>query len=181
MSFTAEQLQSVMVGSQENRIEGLRQLLAYPLKQRDSEGSRYWYLPPGADEGEAQDTCPIAVGFYSELNQSTDGEVKQFLTADEQQNEIYGHYTPLGLADPEVMILDPACGTGTFLLWIFQLIYQQFQENPDALTQGLEDRSWSGYVKERLLPRVFGFELLMAPYAIAHLKLGLFPEETGYE
>lgn len=87
---------------------------------------------------------------------------------------------PLGLADPEVMILDPACGTGTFLLWIFQLIYKRFQENPEALIEGLEDRSWSGYVKERLLPRVFGFELLMAPYAIAHLKLGLFLEETGY-
>jgi predicted helicase len=88
---------------------------------------------------------------------------------------------PLGLADPEVMILDPACGTGTFLLWIFQLIRQRFQENPEALTVGLEDKSWSGYVKERLLPRVFGFELLMAPYAIAHLKLGLFLEETGYQ
>lgn len=88
---------------------------------------------------------------------------------------------PLGIADPEVMILDPACGTGTFLLWIFQLIYKRFQESPEALTEGLEDKSWSGYVKERLLPRIFGFELLMAPYAIAHLKLGLFLEETGYQ
>jgi hypothetical protein len=88
---------------------------------------------------------------------------------------------PLGIADPEVMILDPACGTGTFLLWIFQLIYKRFQESPEALTEGLKDKSWSGYVKERLLPRVFGFELLMAPYAIAHLKLGLFLEETGYD
>ncbi|MGQ9871957.1 N-6 DNA methylase [Leptodesmis sp.] len=68
---------------------------------------------------------------------------------------------PLGLADPEVMILDSACGTGTFLLWIFQLIYQRFQANSDALTEGLADRSWSGYVKERLLPRIFGFELLI--------------------
>ncbi|HEY9772160.1 MAG TPA: type ISP restriction/modification enzyme [Coleofasciculaceae cyanobacterium] len=88
---------------------------------------------------------------------------------------------PLGIADPEVMILDPACGTGTFLLWIFQLIHKRFQESPEALTVGLEDKSWSGYVRERLLPRVFGFELLMAPYAIAHLKLGLFLEETGYQ
>ncbi len=87
---------------------------------------------------------------------------------------------PLGLADPGVMILDPACGTGTFLLWICQLIYQRFQENPDALTEGLKDKSWSSYVQERLLPRIFGFELLMAPYAICHLKLGLFLEETGY-
>jgi type I restriction-modification system DNA methylase subunit len=88
---------------------------------------------------------------------------------------------PLGLADPEVMILDPACGTGTFLLWIFRLIHQRFEENPEALTEGLEDKSWSGYVQERLLPRIFGFELLMAPYAICHLKLGLFLEETGYQ
>ncbi|MBD2138284.1 N-6 DNA methylase [Anabaena sp. FACHB-1237] len=88
---------------------------------------------------------------------------------------------PLGLADPEVMILDPACGTGTFLLWICKLIYQRFQESPAALTAGLDDKSWSGYVKERLLPRIFGFELLMSPYAIAHLKIGLFLEETGYQ
>ncbi|WP_414530755.1 N-6 DNA methylase [Nodularia chucula] len=87
---------------------------------------------------------------------------------------------PLGLADPKVMILDPACGTGTFLLWICKLIYERFQESPEALTEGLADKSWSGYVKERLLPRIFGFELLMAPYAIAHLKIGLFLEETGY-
>lgn len=500
MSFV--DLQAVVAGTQENRVEALRQMLDYPLKQRDPGGSRFWFLRPGADEDEAEDTCPIAVGFYSELDGLTDGDAKQFLTADEQQREIYGHYTgriipnqpvmylllpeedrlgrvamvlptdgklrqrqiqtfswsdedlqarlnrlrqdtlartnrmrdaalsviplvewafykpittakelaqklaevsrriervipdvyraepkdgylrgllrsfqkellptlklepenekdysfadiyaqtiayglftarvfsytiderqnaltpgpragegrsretdfnredawkllpetnpflrrlfrdvskavgeyapsttlrgtasdespviadelidaisevvsilraakmdailedfrakmnredivirfyedflaaykpqmrekrgvyytpepvvsymvrsvdillrskfnkPLGLADPEVMILDPACGTGTFLLWIFQLIHQRFQENPDALTEGLEDRSWSGYVKERLLPRIFGFELLMAPYAICHLKLGLFLEETGYQ
>ncbi|MCY7393800.1 MAG: N-6 DNA methylase, partial [Leptolyngbyaceae cyanobacterium CAN_BIN12] len=88
---------------------------------------------------------------------------------------------PLGLADPEVMILDPACGTGTFLLSTFQLIYERFQKSPEMLTKGLADGCWSTYVKERLLPRVFGFELLMAPYSIAHLKLGLFLEETGYK
>jgi predicted helicase len=88
---------------------------------------------------------------------------------------------PLGIADSEVMILDPACGTGTFLLWVFQLIHKRFEENPVALTAGLADKSWSGYVSERLLPRIFGFELLMAPYAICHLKLGLFLEETGYQ
>ncbi len=490
MSISKEQLQSVTVGSQESRVEALRQILGYPVKQRDSQGSRFWFLRPGADEDEAEDTCPIAVGFYSELDQLSHSEALQFLTTDDQQTEIYGHYAqrivpkqpvmylllpegvdregetvsqrmgrvamvlpsegklrqrqiqtfawtdqdlqarlnrlrqselartdrmqekalaviplvewafykpietakelaqklaevsrrieqaipavyeaerqdgylhtlltsfqrellptlklkadnekdysfadiyaqtiayglftarvfsytvderkrreeqnperketdfnrqtawellpetnpflrrlfkdvsqqpveelgedlvdaiaevfsilraakmdailadfrakmnredivirfyedflaaykpkmrerrgvyytpepvvsymvrsvdillkekfdkPLGLADPEVMILDPACGTGTFLLWIFQLIHQRFQENPDALTEGLEDRSWSGYVKERLLPRIFGFELLMAPYAIAHLKLGLFLEETGYQ
>jgi serine/threonine protein kinase/type I restriction-modification system DNA methylase subunit len=88
---------------------------------------------------------------------------------------------PLGLADSEVMILDPACGTGTFLLHIFELIYQRFLENPVGLTIGLSDVSWSGYVRERLLPRVFGFELLIAPYAICHLKLALYLANTGYQ
>ncbi|MCL1490552.1 MAG: N-6 DNA methylase [Pseudanabaena sp. Salubria-1] len=90
---------------------------------------------------------------------------------------------PLGLADPEVMILDPACGTGTFLLWIFKLIYDRFENDGEArslIKQKLGDISWSDYVRDHLLPRVFGFELLMAPYAICHLKLGLFLEESGY-
>jgi type I restriction-modification system DNA methylase subunit len=90
---------------------------------------------------------------------------------------------PLGLADPEVMILDPACGTGTFLLWIFKLIYDRFENDGEArslIKQKLGDITWSDYVRDHLLPRVFGFELLMAPYAICHLKLGLFLEESGY-
>ena len=40
---------------------------------------------------------------------------------------------------------------------------------------------WPGYVQENLLPRVYGFELLMAPYAVAHMKLGLLLRETGYD
>jgi len=40
---------------------------------------------------------------------------------------------------------------------------------------------WNNYVAEKLLPRIFGFELLMAPYAVAHLKLGLLLQETGYK
>ena len=85
------------------------------------------------------------------------------------------------LTDPEVMILDPACGTGTFLLWICQLIHDRFHSERAAIIESVGDISWSEYVSKHLLPRIFGFELLMAPYAIAHLKLGLFLEETGYQ
>lgn len=88
---------------------------------------------------------------------------------------------PLGLADPEVMILDPACGTGTFLLWICQLIHDRFHTEREAMIARVGEISWSEYVSEHLLPRIFGFELLMAPYAIAHLKLGLFLSEKGYQ
>jgi len=67
---------------------------------------------------------------------------------------------------PRVLILDPACGTGTFLYAVVDLIRDGFRRRRDA---GM----WSGYVKEHLLPRLFGFELLMAPYAVAHFKLGM--------
>jgi len=67
---------------------------------------------------------------------------------------------------PRVLILDPACGTGAFLYAIVDHIRDGFMR---ARRMG----AWSGYVKGHLLPRLFGFELLMAPYAVAHLKLGL--------
>jgi len=73
---------------------------------------------------------------------------------------------------PKVLILDPACGTGTFLYQVVNLIRRQFMERRDA---GM----WSGYVKNHLLNRLFGFEILMAPYAIAHFKLGM--QLSGYD
>jgi predicted helicase len=81
---------------------------------------------------------------------------------------------PQGLADPSVLILDPAVGTATFL-------YMVMQEIHDAVIKQGQQGTWNDYVAEKLLPRLFGFELLMAPYAIAHLKLGLLLKETGYD
>ncbi|ADI30486.1 type ISP restriction/modification enzyme [Methylotenera versatilis] len=73
----------------------------------------------------------------------------------------------------KVQILDPATGTGTFLAQTVRHIYNsQF-----AKMQG----AWSGYVKEHLIPRLNGFELLMTSYAMAHLKLDMLLTETGYK
>lgn len=71
-----------------------------------------------------------------------------------------------------VQILDPATGTGTFLAEIVRQVHEKFVNN-----QGM----WPGYVEECLLPRLNGFELLMASYAMAHLKLDWTLKETGYE
>ncbi len=96
---------------------------------------------------------------------------------------------PMGLADADkirmktpdgkttlethrVQILDPATGTATFLHSVIDQIYDSFKGN-----EGM----WPGYVKDDLLPRITGFELLMAPYAVAHMKLGLQLAETGYK
>jgi predicted helicase len=65
-----------------------------------------------------------------------------------------------------VLILDPATGTATFLYTVLAFIRAQFQTKKNA-------GQWGSYVHEHLLPRLFGFELLMAPYAVAHFKLGL--------
>ncbi|MDM8558449.1 type ISP restriction/modification enzyme [Candidatus Parabeggiatoa sp. HSG14] len=72
----------------------------------------------------------------------------------------------------KVQILDPAVGTGTFLYTVFNQIFAKFIKN-----KGM----WSTYVSQHLLPRVHGFELLMAPYTVAHMKLGLQLQEMGYE
>ena len=65
-----------------------------------------------------------------------------------------------------VLILDPATGTATFLYTVLDFIRSQFKTRKNA-------GQWGSYVHEHLLPRLFGFELLMAPYAVAHFKLGL--------
>ncbi|MGL5083856.1 MAG: hypothetical protein ACRC8A_20425 [Microcoleaceae cyanobacterium] len=103
--MSAVDLQSVISGTQESQVEALRQLLGYPVEQRDPEGSRFWFLRPGADENEATDTCPIAVGFYTELHHLSKDEILQFFTADEQQKEIYGHYTSRIVPNQPVMYL----------------------------------------------------------------------------
>ena len=79
-----------------------------------------------------------------------------------------------GLADPNTLILDPAIGTGTFLWEVVRNIHGSL------VAQG-QAGAWSNYVTEKLLPRLFGFELLMAPYAVAHLKMELLLNQTGYE
>lgn len=76
-----------------------------------------------------------------------------------------------GLADPNVKILDPATGTATFLYYVIQSIHEEVTQRGQAGT-------WPEKSKE-LLRRVFGFELLMAPYVVSHLKLGLLMKGLG--
>jgi predicted helicase len=73
----------------------------------------------------------------------------------------------------KVQILDPATGTGTFISTIIREIYIHFRLN------GQEGR-WPAYVHNDLLPRIHGFELMMAPYTIAHLRLGIAFKKTGF-
>ncbi len=88
---------------------------------------------------------------------------------------------PQGLADASrldsgvhrVQVLDPAVGTGTFMSAAIGKIYEHI------LKQGQQGR-WPKYVHNDLLPRIHGFEVMMAPYTIAHLKLSLAFRRTGF-
>ena len=91
--------------------------------------------------------------------------IKQGL-ADASKHHIDGNQEALH----RVQILDPAVGTATFLNEIVKYVYQSFK--------GQEGR-WPSYVEEDLIPRLHGFELMMAPYTIAHLKLSITFRRTG--
>lgn len=71
-----------------------------------------------------------------------------------------------------VQILDPATGTGTFLAETIKQIAPRVRDRAPGM--------WSSYVEKDLIPRLHGFELLMASYAMCHLKLDMVLKEHGY-
>lgn len=71
-----------------------------------------------------------------------------------------------------VQILDPATGTGTFLAEAIKQIAPKIK--------GVAEGMWSQYVEKDLIPRLHGFELLMASYAMCHMKLDMILTEMGY-
>ena len=72
-----------------------------------------------------------------------------------------------------VQILDPATGTGTFLAEVIKQIAPKIQ--------GVAPGMWSQYIEQDLIPRLHGFELLMASYAMCHMKLDMILTELGYK
>lgn len=84
--------------------------------------------------------------------------------------------------EPFVQILDPATGTATFLVEVIDVIHRTLSAKWQKLrlTDEQQRAAWNNYVPKHLLPRLHAYELMMAPYAIAHMKIGLKLAETGY-
>lgn len=84
--------------------------------------------------------------------------------------------------EPFVQFLDPATGTATFLVEVIDVIHRTLAAKwkQQRLTDVQQRAAWNDYVPQHLLPRLHAFELMMAPYAIAHMKIGLKLAETGY-
>ncbi|MBL0725636.1 MAG: N-6 DNA methylase [Alphaproteobacteria bacterium] len=87
-------------------------------------------------------------------------------------NKTLANKTPVSTTH-KVQILDPAVGTGTFFSAIINHIYENNFRN-------IQEGKWNKYVEKNLLPRLHGFELMMTPYIIAHLKLNLVFKKTGF-
>ncbi len=91
---------------------------------------------------------------------------------------------PQGAAQdmPFVQILDPAVGTGTFLVEVIDVIHRTMVEK--WMKRGMKPmdihEAWNDYVPAQLLPRLYGFELMMASYTVAHMKIALKLESTGF-
>ena len=91
---------------------------------------------------------------------------------------------PAGVSADEafVQVLDPATGTGTFLVEIIDLIHDRLMtETWKGKSKAEKRRLWNEWVPRWLLPRLYGFELMMAPYAVAHMKIGLKLQDTDYD
>lgn len=78
-----------------------------------------------------------------------------------------------GLSDTNVTLLDFACGTGTFMLEVIREILENLPQG----SAGLKNK----IIEEHILKNIYGFEYLIAPYAVAHLKLSQYLKEQGYE
>jgi predicted helicase len=134
---------------------------AYNPELRKSRG--VWYTPQPVVNfivRSVDDILKTEFGLPEGLSDSSKKKIKVNYQGKQIEKEVH-----------RVQILDPATGTGTFLAETIKHIYKKYEG-----IQGI----WSKYVEDSLIPRVNGFELLMASYAMAHLKLDMLLSETGY-
>lgn len=144
-------------------------LAAYDPSLRKAKG--VWYTPQpvvsfivnAVDELlQSEFGLPMGLADYSKTRKKVQNIQYTGKKGEKREVEIEFH---------RVHVLDPATGTGTFLAEVIRKIYSKFSG-----MQGM----WQSYVAEHLLPRISGFEILMASYAIAHMKLDMILEKTGY-
>jgi predicted helicase len=147
-------------------------LAEYDPKLRKARG--VWYTPEPVVNfivRAVDDVLKTEFGLTKGLADTSKTKIKVKVATNDKRAK--SGYTEYEKEIHKVQILDPATGTGTFLAEVVKFIYNKnFKRMQGA---------WSGYVENDLIPRLNGFELLMASYAMAHLKLDLLLRETGYK
>ena len=141
-------------------------LAEYDPSLRKSRG--VWYTPQPVVKFMVQAVDDILKEDFELLQGLSDTSKVKLKQRFEQKN---GKFVEEEKEYHKVQILDPATGTGTFLAEVIQNIYKSFKKQ-----KGM----WQSYVNEHLIPRINGFEILMASYAMAHLKLDMVLQKTGY-
>jgi predicted helicase len=134
---------------------------AYNPALRKSRG--VWYTPQPVVNfivRAVDDILKSEFGFTDGLANTSKKKIKVNYQGKQIEKEVH-----------QVQILDPATGTGTFLAETIKHIHKKYEG-----IQGM----WSSYVENHLIPRMNGFELLMASYTMAHLKLDMLLTDTGY-
>jgi hypothetical protein len=137
---------------------------AFFAKFQDAEAVQYFYEP-------------FLEAFDPELRKQlgvwyTPPEIVRYMVArvDSVLREELGR--PDGLADPDVYVLDPCCGTGAYLAEVLRTIAATLKDRGEEALLG-------GKLKAAAMERIFGFEILPAPFVVAHLQLGLFLQAEG--
>ncbi|WP_430428681.1 type ISP restriction/modification enzyme [Parasphingorhabdus sp.] len=148
-------------------------LAEYNPKKRKSRG--VWYTPePVVDfiVRAVDDVLKTEFGLKDGLADTSKVSVKWDTGNDHVAGRLKGQPIIENRQVHRVQILDPATGTGTFLAKTIQTISDRVKARAPG--------KWSGYVEDELIPRIHGFELLMASYAMCHMKLDMMLRETGY-
>jgi predicted helicase len=137
-------------------------LTEYDPALRETRG--VYYTPIQAVKFIVQAVDDILINEFGLKNGLADhSKIKRTIPGKDDKSEIVELH--------KVQILDPATGTGTFLAEVIEKIYYYFSKNKGA---------WPDYSDKHLIPRLNGFEILMAPYAMAHFKLDMKLKDTGY-
>lgn len=156
-------------------------LTAYDKSQKVQRGVYYTPQPVVNFIVRAVDSILKTEFGYEDGLATTD--TKKIKVMRESKRRVNGYITKVEeqIDVPAVQILDPATGTGTFLRQTILQIYENFQQKHKGEPKAAVAVLWNKYVDESLLPRLNGFELMMAPYAVAHMKLAMVLKDTGYD
>ena len=144
-------------------------LAAYDPQLRKAKG--VWYTPQPVVQFIVKSVDEILQKEFDLPMGLADSGKIQWDVVNDQYSGKKGEAKTISKEFHRVQILDPATGTGTFLAEVIRQVYSKF-ENMKGM--------WQGYVEDSLLPRLNGFEILMASYAVAHLKLDMLLKNTGY-
>lgn len=144
-------------------------LAAYNPKKRDARG--VWYTPEPVVDFIVRAVDDVLKTEFAIPDGLADNR-KVTIDWDTGQTDNKGKVLKTTKEVHKVQVLDPAVGTGTFLAQAIKHIAPRIQAQAGGM--------WAGYVEQDLIPRLHGFELLMASYAMCHMKLEMILREYGY-